>query len=289
MTAALRHRIRRAGALLLLALAIDAGAQDTRAIQIREAQRTDERTFAYFGKFRTALTARFGADPLLSMLAFDEQEGQALVHKTPEGPAEHVIFQTGKWISTDGRQLKPWAPGASPAVARFRLSAVGEPFLRDKFRAYRAQPAKAADHLGAVKVGYFGNPFDRLIAEIQVLGMTTGGLSVIAFDLQSGQPLDINAAIADVRAKRDASARKDAAEAKVAAQRNLRNEIPGVLARFRSEVGPSRLMAVWIAKEKITFVQTDRAMVDYDRRGRFVRRASPYDQSWLCTRGIRRS
>jgi len=160
-------------------------AQDVRSIQIREAQRTDGRTFAYFGQFRAALTARFGPDPVLTMLVFDEQEGQALVHKTPDGPAEHVIYQTGKWISTDARELKPWAPGASPAVARFRLSAVSEPFLREKFRAHRAQPANATDHLGAVKIGYFGNPFNRLMVEIQVASMTTFGMSVIAFDLQS--------------------------------------------------------------------------------------------------------
>ena len=261
-------------------------AEDVRTIQIREAQRTDARTFAYFSQFRTALTTRFGADPLLAMLVFDEQEGQALVHKTPDGPAEHVIYQTGKWISTDGRELKPWAPGASPAVARFRLSAVSEPFLREKFRAHRAQPTNATDHLGEVKIGYFGTPFNRLMVEIQVASMTTFGMSVIAFDLQSGQPLDVNAAIADARAKREAAARKDAAEAKVAAQRNLRNEIPGVLTRFRSEVGSARLMAVWIAQRKITFVQTDGAIVDYDQRGRFVRRADPYSQSWLCTQGF---
>jgi len=77
------------------------------------------------------------------MLKFDEQEGQALVHATPTGPAEHVIFQTGKWISTDGRQLKAWAPDAEPAVARFRLSAVREAMLRDRFKAHRAQVMEA--------------------------------------------------------------------------------------------------------------------------------------------------
>ena len=34
------------------------------------------------------------------------------MHATPDGPAEHVIYQTGNWISTDGRELKPWAPNA---------------------------------------------------------------------------------------------------------------------------------------------------------------------------------
>lgn len=192
-------------ACALVAAALPSSAQDTRAIQIREAQRTDERTFAYFAQFRTALAARFGADPLLSMLAFDEQEGHALVHKSPDAPAEHVIYQAGKWIGTDGRQLKPWAPGADPAVAHFRLSAVSEPMLREKFRAYRTQPGKATDHLGMVTVGYFGTPFNRLMAEVTVASMTTFGLSVWAFDLRGGQPLDVNAAIADARAQRQAA------------------------------------------------------------------------------------
>lgn len=48
--------------------------------------------------------------PLLSMLAFSENEGEALVHAGPDAPAEHVIFKDGKWIGTDGRQLKPWVP-----------------------------------------------------------------------------------------------------------------------------------------------------------------------------------
>ena len=56
-------------------------------------------------------------------------------------------------------------------LTRFRLSAVSESMLREKFRAYRAQPAKAADSLAKVKVGYFGKPFDRLIAEVTVIGM----------------------------------------------------------------------------------------------------------------------
>jgi hypothetical protein len=190
-------------ALLLMALAATSPAQDVRTIQIREAQRADERTFAYFARFRTALTARFGNDPLLSMLEWSEQEAQALVHAQANGPGEHVIYQTGKWIYTDGRELKPWAPQAPTSLTRFRLSAVSEPMLREKLRAYRAQSAKAADSLAGVKVGYFGKPFDRLLAEVTVVGMTSFGISVIAFDLKTGQELDVAGAIANARAKRE--------------------------------------------------------------------------------------
>ncbi len=210
MTADLRRRLRPAVALLLLALAFDARPQDTRALEVREARRTDERTLSYFAQFRAALTDRFGADPLLSMLVFDEQEGQALVHKSAGAPAEHVIFQAAKWISADGRELKPWAPGADPSLARFPLSAVGEALVRDKFRAYRAQPARAADHLGPVQVGYFGNPFDRLVAQVQVVRMAPFALTAIAFDLETGQALDVDGAIARARAKREAAAQQGA-------------------------------------------------------------------------------
>lgn len=210
-------------ALLLAAATAPAMAQDTRAIQIREAQRTDERTFAYFAQFRAALAARFGTDPLLSMLVLSEQEGQALVHAAPGAPAEHVIFQTGQWIATDGRQLKPWAPGASSDLARFHLSAVREALLRDKFRAHRAQPRKAADHLGEIKVGYFGTPFNRQIVEVTVASMSPFGLSVIAFDLTTGQALDVNAAVEDIRERRAAAQRKDA-DAAADTQRKVRND-----------------------------------------------------------------
>lgn len=275
-------------ALLLVALATGAGAQDTRTIQIREAQRTDDRTFAYFNQFKTALVARFGGDPLLSMFKFDEQEGQALVHATPGGPAEHVIFQTGKWISTDGRQLKPWAPDADPAVARFKLSAVREAFLRDKFKAHRARAANAADNMGPVTIGWFGNPFNRMIAEIGVVSMSspTFKMSVIAFDFTTGQQLDVDAAIAQVKAQREAEQAKRTAARKEAEKRDLRKEMPDLLVAYRRDVGNGKLMGIWIARDKITFIQSDGLMTDYDRLGTFKKRDSKYDSIWMCRQGF---
>ena len=278
----------RAAVLLLLALATAAGAQDTRTIQVREAQRTDDRTFAYFAQFRAALIARFGADPLLSMLKFDEQEGQALVHATPTGPAEHVIFQTGKWISTDGRQLKAWAPDAEPAVARFRLSAVREAMLRDRFKAHRAQASRAADHLSPVTIGYFGTPFNRMIVEISVVSMASSAfkMSVIAFDFTTGQQLDVDAAIAQVKAQREAEQAKRTAARKEAEKRDLRKDVPAVVAAYRRDVGAGRLMGIWIARDTITFIQADGVMTDYDRLGAFKKRDSKYDSIWLCRDGF---
>ena len=273
---------------LLLVLATSAGAQDTRTVQIREAQRTDERTFAYYAQFRAALIARFGADPLLSMLKFDEQEGQALVHATPGGLAEHVIFQTGKWISTDGRQLKPWAPDADPNVARFRLSAVREAMLRERFRAHRAQASKAADYLSPVTVGYFGTPFNRMVLEIGVVSMASAAfkMSVIAFDFATGKELDVDAAMAQVRSQREAEQAKRTAARKEADKRDLRNEVPAILAAYRRDFGAARLMGIWIARDKITFIQGDGVMTDYERMGAFKKRDSKYDSVWMCREGF---
>ena len=263
-----------------------AQAPDVRTIQVAEARKTDERTLAYLARFRAALVERFGADPLLSALEFSENEGTALVHASPSAPAQFVIFQQGKWLGTEGRAMKPWAPGADPAQALFRLSRVSEAFVRERFRAHRAVAARASDHLSPVRVGYFGKPFDRLIMEIQVLSLTRFGLSAAAYDLATGAGLDVDAAIAEARTEREAAAKKDAAEAKAAAQRNLVREAPAVIAQFRKAMGPQRLMAVWIERQRVTFIQADDAVIDYDRRGRFSRRASPYGSEWLCREGF---
>jgi hypothetical protein len=172
-----------------------AQAQDVRAIQAREARHADERTLAYLERFRSALIARAGADPLLSTLVVDEQEGQALVHASRDAPAEHVIYQQGAWISTDGRQLRPWASAADPAVARFPLSAVKTAFVRDRMNAHRTEPKRATDFLGPLRVGYVGRPVDLLLLEMQVASMTTLGFTAVRFDLATGALVDVAAAL----------------------------------------------------------------------------------------------
>ncbi len=116
--------------------------------------------------------------------------------------------------------------------------------------------------------------------------LTTSGLSAVALDLASGAPLDLAGALAGARTERAGAARKEAAQAKAAAQRNLVQEVPATLARLRQEMGDAKLMGVWIEREQITFIQADRVMIDYDQRGRFIRRSTTYDQVWLCTQGF---
>lgn len=263
-----------------------AQAQDVRAIQAREAQKTDERTLAYLERFRAALIAKAGPDPLLSALVFDEREGQALVHASPSAPAEHLIWQQGAWLSTDGRQLRPWAPEADPARARFRLSAVTQAFVRERMRAHRAQAVRAADHLGPIRVGYFGKPFERLIVEMQVASMTTFGLASVQFDLATGASLDVVGAIKQAQAQRAEDTAKEQAAWAAVAHRKLVVEAPAILAQFRREIGPARLMGVYFKRDQVTFVQADGATIDYDKRGRFARRPAPYDRGWLCSDGF---
>ena len=273
-------------ALLLISGASPSLAQDVRTIQISEARKSDERTLAYFDKFRAALIARFGGDPLLSRLEFSEVEGEALVHASAGAPAEFVIWQTGQWISTAGRELKPWAPDADPSVSRFRLSAVTDKFVREHFRAHRTKASQATDTLGPVTVGYFAAPFNRLILEYQVSSMSSPGLTMSSFDLATGAPLDVTGAIVAAHAQREDVRRKEFEAEKAARQRNLVKEVPATLAQFRKDIGSARLMAVWIKPNKITFVQGDKVIVDYDQRGRFTRRPDPYDSVWLCTGGF---
>lgn len=273
-------------AAALGAITASAQAPDTRAVQIREAQRSDERLFAYYGRFKAALIARYGADPLLSKLQVSEAEAQALVHARRDAPAEHVIWQAGKWISTANRQLRPWVSATEAQAHLFPLSAAGEKLWREKFRAHREKPQQAADHLGEVTAGYFGPPFDRLAVEVQVGSMTTGTLDAFVFDAVSGETLDVRGAAAKARADRAAAERREAAADKAVAQRDLVVDAPQALAEFRRDVGSAKLMAVWIERDKIAFVQTDRIIVDYDRRARFARRAEPYTSAWLCTDGF---
>src|SRR4029079_4792538 len=103
-----RRPSRMSVASLCLLVALTAGqalAQppDVAAIQAREARNADARTLAALERFRTALAARFGGDPRLTMLEISESEGEALVVRA-SGPPEHAIWQGARWIGTDGRQ-----------------------------------------------------------------------------------------------------------------------------------------------------------------------------------------
>ena len=112
-------------------------------------------------------------------------------------------------------------------------------------------------------------------------------MSVIAFDLKTGQALDVDAAIADARAKREAAQRKDAAEAQGgrAAQPAQRDSGGARAVPPRDRAGAPHGGLDHAQPASRSSRPTARS-IDYDRRGTFTRRKDPYDQSWLCTDGF---
>ena len=158
----------------------DAQPADVAAIQAREARNADARTLAALERFRQALVKRYGGDPSLTMLEFGETEGEALVVR-PGGPSEHVIWQGERWISTEGRQLKPWASPAIAATHAFALSSVKAEPIRAWLDAWRKAPGQATDFVTGYAIGY--DPARSRIAVRATVGsMTTGRLSQQSFD-----------------------------------------------------------------------------------------------------------
>jgi hypothetical protein len=148
---------------------------DVAAIQAREARHADARTLAALERFRAALTERYGGDPKLTMLAFGESEGEALVLR-PGGASEHVIRQGDHWISTDGRRLAPWAGASVAAANAFALSSVRAEPIRAWLEAWRKAPGQATDFVTGYAIGY--EPAQaRVVVRATVGSMTTGRLS----------------------------------------------------------------------------------------------------------------
>ena len=215
---------------------------EIRRIQETEARRADERTLAYLTTFKAALVARFGADPKLLMLVVSEVEGTALV-VTGAGAPEFVIWQQGKWLGTDGRQLKPWAPAAVATANAFPLSKVRDSALRGAMQAWRRAPEHATDFLGDISVGY--DPRARMVVARHMTGsMSTGGLGQFVYDPESGRRIEI---VGPVRKTDD-----------------LRNDVEQGLIALRDAAPARRLGAVRIARGEIVFVLDDRATFRFD-------------------------
>jgi len=172
-------------ASLCLLVALTAGqalAQpaDVAAIQAREARNADARTLAALERFRNALVARFGGDPTLTMLEISETEGEALVVRA-NGPPEHAIWQGGRWVGTDGRQLKPWASPSIAATHAFALSSVTAEPIRAWLDAWRKVPGQATDFVTGYAIGY-ESARSRIAIRATVGSMTTGRLSQQTLD-----------------------------------------------------------------------------------------------------------
>ena len=178
--------------LALTAVAVDAQPADVTAIQRREASNADARTLAVLERFSKALVDRYGGDPRLTMLAFRESEGQALVLRV-EGAPEHVIWQNGRFTGTENRQLRPWASATLAATNAFSLSSVRAAPFRTWQGAWRAVPAQSTDFVTHYEVGY-DPAVGRVVVRAQVGSMSKPTLSIHAFDPATGSPVATPAA-----------------------------------------------------------------------------------------------
>ena len=265
------------GPLLLFALcAGGVSAQGTPKsvldIQISEAKRTDERFLAYITRFKAALVAREGGDPLLMMFKASEVEGEALIVR-PGAPAVHVIWQEGNWIANDGRQLRPWAATDVATANAFHVSEVRDIVVRDAFRAYRTRPGKASDWIGDLTMGF--DPDARaLVAQLVIGSLTGGGLGNFTFDPVTGKSVVIARAPPPVVPKPPPRQTDD-----------LRHEIPRALAAVRAAAPETRLGAVRITRQRIDFTLADRSTYTFDAT--FVLTpGARYDGTWLCEKGF---
>lgn len=267
-----------------LALAVLAGSAATRTaaqttpksvqdIQVSEAKRTDERFLAYLTRFKAALTAREGGDPLLLMFECSEVEGEALVVRAPGAPAEFVLWQEGKWISNEGRQLRPWAAPEIAAANAFRLSQVREAVVRETLRAYRTRPGKASDSIGDLAVG-FDPDAGALVARLEVSSLTSYAISSFTFDPVSGKNVVIARAPAPVAPKPPPRQTDD-----------VRHEIPRALAAVQAAAPATRLGAVRITRQRIDFTLADRSTYTFDATYALTP-GSRYDGTWLCEKGF---
>ncbi|MEO8487385.1 MAG: hypothetical protein ABI585_13720 [Betaproteobacteria bacterium] len=176
------------GALAALAPRADAQPADIAAIQAREARNADQRTLAALERFGAALIARYGGDPTLTMLGVSETEGEALAQRSPGAAPEHVIRQGERWIGTEGRQLRPWADAPVAAMHAFPLSSMRTAGIRAWLDAWRKLPGRATDFVTRYEAGY--DPADgRVVVRAHVGSMTTGRLSLHAFDPATGAPI----------------------------------------------------------------------------------------------------
>jgi len=274
---------RNARVLVALAFALGAGcvatplaaqgpAKAVADIQASEAVRTDERLVAYLTRFKAALAARFGGDPAVLMFKASEVEGEALVVKSPGTPAEHVIWQEGRWIANAGRQLRPWATGEVAVANAFRVSQVSEATVREAIRAYRRTPGKVTDFVGDLAVG-FDPDAGTLIARLSTGSLTGAGLSSFTFDLASGKRVVI------VRAPPPA-----APKAAPRQTEDLRKDVARALAAVRAAAPGKRLGAVRIEKRRIEITLADRSTYQFDATFT-LNPGERYDGIWLCEKG----
>jgi len=263
-----------AAAILGFAIAASAAAQapDVAAIQAREARNADARTLAALERFRQALAARFGGDPMLTMLEASESEQTALVLASHGSAPAFVIWRGDRWIGTENRRLEPWAKADVAAANAFPLSSVRAASFRAWQDAWRKSPGKATDFVTGYAMG-FDPAAGRVVVRATVGSMTTGRLGRHAFDPATGRAATIVAA-APPPPPKAAPKRSD----------DLRNDAAPALASLRKEVPAARLGSVRISRREIEFILADRSTWRFDDT-HTLKPGARYDGSFLCEQG----
>jgi hypothetical protein len=260
-------------ALVALVAADPAPAQggDVAQIQAREARNADARTLAALERFRQALIAKVGGDPMLAMLEFGESEAAALIVR-PGGARELLIRQGDRWIGTENRKLEPWAGAAVATANAFALSSVRATSFQAWIDRWRTIPGQATDFIMKFEMGY-DPAVAKVVIKARVGSLTTGKIAAIAFDPASGQPVTIAAA-----------ATPPAPKAPPRKSDDLRRDVAIAIVALRREVPATRLGAVRIGRREIEFTLADRSTWRFDT-AHVIRPGPRYDGSFLCERG----
>ena len=270
---ALRIGLVAAGGAALYAAPMLAVAQSPSVaeIQAREARNADARILAAFERFRQALAARFGGDPMIAMVEFGESEAAAQVVR-PDGAREFVIRQGERWMGTENRKLEPWAGWTAAAAHAFRLSSIKSAAIRTWLDGWRSVPGQATDFVMKIEFGY-DPAVAKVVGKARVGSMTTGRIAYVAFDPSGGQPVTV-AAAPPPPAPKAAPRRCD----------DLRRDFAVALAALRKVAPAGRLGAVRIDRREIEFTMADRSTWRFDAT--HTLKAGPrYDGSFLCEQG----
>lgn len=249
-----------------------AQATDVAAIQAREARNADARTLAALERFRQALSARFGGDPMLTMIEFGESEATALVLKSPASPPEFVIWRGDRWIGTENRKLDPWAGPDVAAANAFAISSLRAPSFRAWQDAWRRIPGQATDFVMKYAMAY-DPAAGRVVVRATVGSMTTGRIAEQRFDPASGAPVTVAAAAPPPAPK--AAPRRSA---------DLRRDVGIAITALRREVPATPMGAVRVTAREIAFTLADRSTWRFDATHTLTP-GPRYDGIFLCEQG----
>ena len=206
------------------------------------------------------------------MLKFDEQEDRRWCTRRPRpAGARHL---PDREVDLDRRaQLKTVGARCRPAVARFACP----PCARLVARQVQAHRAPGGQRRGPHRPGdhrLFRQSVNRLMVEIGVGSMSSFKDVGDRLRLRHGPAARRGCGHrAGPRRRRRRPARGAAPQPRprsaTCARRCRMSSRP-----YRRDVGTGKLMGLWVARDNVTFIQSDGLMTDYDRLGAIPRSAT---------------